>query len=141
MNLRPRRPESLAIDLAPMIDVVFLLLIFFMVSTTFKEDTRIQVQLPEVRGEAVSTAGPRALEITIDAAGAFYVDERMVPDRKLVTLQQAILGVVGAEREIPVVIMADAETPHQAVMTAMDAASRLGLLRFAFAATRPEAAR
>lgn len=124
-----------------MIDVVFLLLIFFMVSTTFKEDTRIRVRLPEAQGEKAPAEESRVLEIAIDGAGTFYVNERKVADREPATLQEAILGVVGEERELPVVIRADAETPHQAVMTAMDAASRLGLLRFAFAATRPDASR
>jgi len=141
MNLRPHRPGLPDINLTPMIDVVFLLLIFFMVSTTFKEDTLLQVRLPETQGEAVSAEMPQALEITIDSTGAFYVNERMVTDRELDTLQQAIAAVVGAKRERPVIIKADAATPHQAVMTAMDAANRLGLLRFAFAATRPDAPR
>jgi len=141
MNLRPHRPEPPDINLTPMIDVVFLLLIFFMVSTTFKEDTHIQVRLPEAQGEAVPAGMPRTLEITIDSAGVFYVDERMVADRELATLQQAIAAVVGKDRERPVIIRADTATPHQAVMTAMDAASRLGLLRFSLAATRPDASR
>nr|WP_243448494.1 biopolymer transporter ExbD [Candidatus Thiosymbion oneisti] len=137
--MRPHRPEPPDINLTPMIDVVFLLLIFFMVSTTFQEDTRIRVRLPEAQGEAVPAEMPRALEITIDSAGVFYVDERMVADRKPATLQQAIAAVVGAERALPVIIRANAATPHQAVMTAMDAASRLGLLHFSLAATRPDA--
>ncbi|WP_089724210.1 ExbD/TolR family protein [Candidatus Thiosymbion oneisti] len=141
MNLRPHRLEPPDINLTPMIDVVFLLLIFFMVSTTFQEDTRIRVRLPEAQGEAVPAEMPRALEITIDSAGVFYVDERMLADREPATLQQAIAAVVGEERERPVIIRADAATPHQAVMTAMDAASRLGLLRFSLAATRPDAPR
>ncbi len=144
MNLRPHRPEppDTDINLTPMIDVVFLLLIFFMVSTTFKEDARIQVRLPEAQGEAVpAELSPGALEITIDSAGVFYVDERMVADREPAILRQAIAAVVGAERERPVIIRADAATPHQAVMTAMDVASRLGLLRFSLAATQPDAPR
>jgi len=155
MNLRPQRPQSSAIDLTPMIDVVFLLLIFFMVSTTFEQDIRIRVQLPQAQGEKSAPPDePRALEITIDAEGFFYVAERRLLDRKPATLQKAIVEVVGdsgvatgdtrrgpvEERELPVIIRADAGTPHQAVMTAMDAASRLGLLRFALAATRPAAA-
>ena len=138
MNLRPKRPEPPDINLTPLIDVVFLLLIFFMVSTTFKEDARIQVQLPEAQGEDVPAEEPQVLEIVIDGSGTFYVNERMVVDRKLATLKKAIAGTAGDDREIPVVIKADAKTPHQAVMTAMDAASQLGLLRFAFAATRPD---
>ncbi len=138
MNLRPNRPEPPDINLTPLIDVVFLLLIFFMVSTTFKEDARIQVQLPEAQGEDVPAEEPRVLEIIIDGTGTFYVNERMVVDRELATLKKAIAGAAGEDREVPVVIKADAKTPHQAVMTAMDAASQLGLLRFAFAATRPD---
>lgn len=138
MNLRPNRPEPPDVNLTPLIDVVFLLLIFFMVSTTFKDDARIKVQLPEAQGEEVPAEEPQVLEIVIDAAGVFYVNTRMVVDRELETLKKAIAGAAGEDRELPVVIKADAKTPHQAVMTAMDAASQLGLLRFAFAATRPE---
>jgi biopolymer transport protein ExbD len=138
MNLRPNRPDPPDINLTPLIDVVFLLLIFFMVSTTFKEDARIRVQLPEAKGEEVSTEEPQSLEIVIDASGTFYVNDRMVVDRSLKTLKKAIAGAAGEDLKIPVVIKADARTPHQAVMTAMDAASQLGLLRFAFAATRPD---
>ena len=138
MNLRPNRPEPPDINLTPLIDVVFLLLIFFMVSTTFKDDARIKVQLPEAQGEEVPVDEPQVLEIVIDGTGTFYVNQRMVVDRKLKTLKKAIAGAAGEDREIPVVIKADARTPHQAVMTAMDAASQLGLLRFAFAATRPD---
>lgn len=138
MNLRPDRPQNPEINLTPLIDVVFLLLIFFMVSTTFKEDARIKVQLPEAEGQEISTEEPRSLEILIDSAGTFYVNDRLVIDRTPSTLKKAIAGAAGDDREIPVIIRADAKTPHQAVMTAMDAASQLGLLRFAFAATRPD---
>lgn len=138
MNLRPNRPEPPDVNLTPLIDVVFLLLIFFMVSTTFKDDARIKVQLPEAQGEDVPAEEPQVLEIVIDAAGTFYVNQRMVVDRKLDTLKKAIAGAAGEDRELPVVVKADAKTPHQSVMTVMDAASQLGLLHFAFAATRPE---
>jgi len=138
VNLRPRRDESPDINLTPLIDVVFLLLIFFMVSTTFKDDARIQVQLPEAQGQEAPSDEPRALEIVIDRDGRFYVNDRQVVDRETGTLKKAIAGAVGDEREIPVVIKADAKTPHQAVMTVMDAASQLGLLHLSFAATRPD---
>lgn len=140
MNLRPRRPDPPEINLAPLIDVVFLLLIFFMVSTTFKDDARIKVQLPEAQGEEVAAEEPRSLEILIDASGVFFVNDRQVVDSKTDTLMKAIAGEVGEELDLPVIIRADARTPHQAVMTAMDAASQLGLIRFSFAATHPDAA-
>lgn len=138
MNLRPRKDDSPDINLTPLIDVVFLLLIFFMVSTTFKDDARIQVQLPEAQGEEAPAEEPKVLEVIIDRDGRFYINERQVVDRKTETLKKAIAGAVGDDREIPVVIKADAKTPHQAVMSVMDAASQLGLLRFSFAATRPD---
>jgi biopolymer transport protein ExbD len=138
LNLRPRKDDSPDINLTPLIDVVFLLLIFFMVSTTFKDDARIQVQLPEAQGEEAPAEEPKVLEVIIDRDGRFYINERQVVDRKTETLKKAIAGAVGDDREIPVVIKADAKTPHQAVMSVMDAASQLGLLRFSFAATRPD---
>lgn len=138
MNLRPNRREPADINLTPLIDVVFLLLIFFVVSTTFKEDARLNVQLPEAKGEAVPTEEPRVLALTIDSTGRFYVDDRMVVDQKPDTLRKAIAGAVRGERDLPVVVKADARTPHQAVMTAMDVASQLGLTRFSFAATQPD---
>jgi biopolymer transport protein ExbD len=138
MNLRPQRPEPPDINLTPLIDVVFLLLIFFMVSTTFKDEARIQIRLPEAQGEEAPAEEPDAVEIVIDATGGFFVNDRQVVDGALGTLKKAIAGVAGGDRELPVVIKADAKTPHQAVMTAMDAASQLGLVRFSFAATLPE---
>lgn len=141
MNLRPQRPDVPDINLAPLIDVVFLLLIFFMVSTTFKEDARIQVRLPEAQGEEAPAEEPESLTIVIDPSGMFYVNDRQVVDRKLETLKKAIAGAAGDNRDLPVILKADARTPHQSVMTAMDAASQEGLVRFSFAATRPDAER
>ena len=138
MNLRPQRPEQAYINLAPLIDVVFLLLIFFMVSTTFKDDTRIEVQLPEAQGEDVAEEEPKSLEIVIDPAGNFYVGDREVVDRDPATLKKAIAGAAADDLTLPVIIKADAKTPHQSVMTVMDVASQLGLVRFSFAATRPD---
>jgi biopolymer transport protein ExbD len=143
VNLRPQRPAPPDINLAPLIDVVFLLLIFFMVTTTFKDDARIKVQLPEAQGEvAVETI---SLTLVIDAAGSFYVNDSAVVDTDPASLRKALaaaMGQVAGERgaaDQPLVLKADARTPHQAVMTAMDVASQLGLTRFSFAASRTQA--
>jgi biopolymer transport protein ExbD len=136
MNLRPRKREQSDINLTPLIDVVFLLLIFFMVSTTFKDDARLRLQLPEADGEPVASEELQKLEVVIDAGGNFYVDDQRVVDTRPKTLRQAMVGAVGERRDLPVLIKADAKTPHQAVMTALDAASQLGLTRVAFAASR-----
>lgn len=147
MNLRPQRPEPPDINLAPLIDVVFLLLIFFMVTTTFKDEVGIKVQLPQASGAAAAES--RALTLVIDASGAFYVNDHQVADTQPDTLRKALGQAIGQARseaddgapgDLPLVLMADAKTPHQAVMTALDVASQLGLTRFSFAASRtPEA--
>ncbi len=139
MNLRPHRQDNPEINLAPLIDVVFLLLIFFMLSTTFREDARLQIALPEAEGEALPAEEPSLVTITIDREGGFYVADRQVVDQTAATLRRALDGALGEARDRPVLIKADAQTPHQAVMTAMDVASQLGVSRVLFAATSPAA--
>ena len=136
MNLRPRRRPPVDINLAPLIDVVFLLLIFFMVSTTFKDEARLRVQLPQAQGEDIQAQEPAMIRIVIDRAGHFFIDDREVADTRAATLARLLTERRGEDSMIPVLIQADANTPHQAVMTAMDAASQAGLSRIAFAATR-----
>ena len=138
MNLRPNPPDDMDINLTPLIDVVFLLLIFFMVSTTFKDDARLRINLPEADGQTVSAAEPEMLEIVIDRAGRFYVDDRAVTDRALETLKRAMTDALGEHKTLPVLVKADAETPHQAVMRVLDAAGQLNLIQVSFAASRPE---
>ena len=136
MNLRPQVRKPPEVDITPLIDVVFLLLIFFMVSTTFDRESQILIELPEASGEeAVHEVDE--LEITIDPKGIFFVNQREVINTDVDTLKRAIAKAVGEERDLPVIINADAKTPHQAVMTAMDAASQLGLVRMTFSAHRP----
>lgn len=137
MNLRPHRRESPDINLTPLIDVVFLLLIFFMVSTTFREDGRIRLQLPEANAEAVPAETIELVEVMVDRGGRFYVNQQLVRDQDLETLKQALVGTVGAERDLPVLVRADAQAQHQAVMRVLDAAGQLGMQRIAFAASQP----
>jgi len=136
MNLRPYRRPHPDINLTPLIDVVFLLLIFFMVSTTFKDEARLGVQLPQAKGEDVPASEPEHIRILIDRSGNFFVDDQALVDRNLLTLVRALNGALGERKDLPVLIQADAMTPHQAVMTALDAAAEVGLRRVAFAATR-----
>ncbi len=139
MNLRPHRRHSVDINLTPLIDVVFLLLIFFMVSTTFKDEARLRIQLPEAQGEDAPAEEPEMIRLVIDRTGRFYVDDQAVTDRRPITLVRALTGALGERKGLPVLIQADANTPHQAVMTALDAASQAGLFRIAFSASRPAA--
>ena len=135
MNLQPSTPDEPEVNLTPLIDVVFLLLIFFMVSTTFEHQSRIQIELPEATAEATKPE-EESLEIIIDAQGRFFIGEEQVVNTELKTLKGAISKTVGEREGIPVIIRADAKTPHQAVITALDATSQLGLTRISLATSR-----
>lgn len=135
MNLQPSDSDEPEVNLTPLIDVVFLLLIFFMVSTTFEHQSRIQIELPEATAEATKP-DDESLEIIIDAQGRFFLGEQQVVNTELKTLKGAISKAVGEREGMPVIIRADAKTPHQAVITALDATSQLGLTRISLATTR-----
>lgn len=140
MNMRPRRREDPEVNLTPLIDVVFLLLIFFMVSTTFTRETELKVQLPEAGGEAVEQPAD-AVEVVVSADGRYFVNERAVVNSELATLRRAIEKAAGGRRDVPLVIRADARAEHQAVVRAMDAAGRAGFERLSIATVRPAEAR
>ena len=135
MNLQRSDPDEPEVNLTPLIDVVFLLLIFFMVSTTFEHQSRIQIELPEATAEETRPED-ESLEIIIDAQGRFFIGEEQVVNTEVNTLKGAISKTVGEREGIPVIIRADAKTPHQAVITALDATSQLGLTRISLATSR-----
>jgi biopolymer transport protein ExbD len=141
MNLHPRKRRSPELNLTPLIDVVFLLLIFFMVSTTFQRESEIRVELPQASAEEPLEGPPRFLDITVDREGRFYVNQEEVVNTEVETLKQAIRKAAMQESDLPVIINADAQTPHQAVIKVMDAASQLGYLRMSFATRLPDADR
>ena len=135
MNLRPgHKEESVEINLTPLIDVVFLLLIFFMVSTTFDRHARLKVSLPESSAKATQQQA-EPLVLSIDARGNYFLNERQLVNKQLDTLKQAIRKTVGEQdiSQVAIVLRADANTPPQAVVRAMDAASQLGMTRLSIA--------
>ncbi len=132
MKFRQTIRQDPDINLTPLIDVVFLLLIFFMVSTTFTRESEISVDLPEATAKA-QQQDEHPLEITIDAQGRFYVNRQLVVNKQLDTLVRALRKVMGDGPPPPLVINADAQTPHQYVVTAMDAARHVGIVRLSLA--------
>ncbi|MCF6280805.1 MAG: biopolymer transporter ExbD [Candidatus Polarisedimenticolaceae bacterium] len=136
MNLQPNKRVAPELNLTPLIDVVFLLLIFFMVSTTFERESQITIELPEAGGEEL-VIDKRVLDITVDREGRFFVNQQEVINTQVATLKIAISKAVGDDRKIPVLINADAQSPYQAVMSVMDAASQLGLVNMTFVAHKP----
>ena len=134
MNLRPdRTDERVDINLTPLIDVVFLLLIFFMVSTTFDRHANLKVELPEASA-SISQQQQEPVVISIDAEGNYFINDRQLVNTTLETLKIALRKTVADnEDDVPLVLRADAKTPHQSVVRAMDAAAQLGLTRLSIA--------
>jgi biopolymer transport protein ExbD len=133
MNLRPdRSDERVDVNLTPLIDVVFLLLIFFMVSTTFDRHAKLKVELPEASAKTEQQLEDPVV-LSIDAKGNYFIDDRQVVNTQLETLKIALQKTVADKKDVSLVLRADAKTPHQSVVRAMDAASQLGLTRLSIA--------
>lgn len=137
MNFRAhRRRQDVEVNLTPLIDVVFLLLIFFMVSTTFTKASQLSIDLPEATGET-SESPAEQIEILVDEAGNYRVNGKALVDNRLRTLQAAIYKISAGDTTLPMVISADAQTPHQSVVRAMDAAGQMGFVHLSIATKQP----
>ena len=133
MRLRHTKRPSLELDLTPLIDVVFLLLIFFMVSTTFQRDAALSIELPEATAKAEQRA-KHTIEIAIDAKGRFYVDGKQLINTQTSSLKRALIAAASGRKSPPIVLNADAGARYQSVVSVMDAARQLGFLNLTFAA-------
>lgn len=138
MKFRRQSREELNVNLTPLIDVVFLLLIFFMVSTTFTRETQLSVDLPEATGLARDEA-EKQVEILIDEAGNYRVNGQALVDTNMRTLQAAVYKVSEGDTTLPLVISADAQSAHESVVRAMDAAGQMGFSRLSIASVQPAA--
>ena len=127
MKFRRKPRETVDINLASLIDVVFILLLFFVVTTTFTRETQLRVDLPEaVSGSPSEDQTVKQLDIAISADGVFSVNNQLWPKNDLASLMQALQKESGGDTSLPLSISADGKTQHQAVVTAMDAAGKLG---------------
>jgi len=137
MNFSRRNRQPLEITLTPMIDVVFLLLIFFMVTTTFNQQTELKINLPEAKGMEAGKE-PKKIILTINAEGLYFINgddglPHQLVNQKQETLKRALIQTAGNSRLMPFIISADGKTPHQAVVTALDVASQVGFKHITFA--------
>jgi biopolymer transport protein ExbD len=137
LKFRRQKLEEVNVNLTPLIDVVFLLLIFFMVSTTFTKETHLSIDLPEATGEASADA-VEMIEIMINEGGEYTINAQRLVDRKLGTLKSAIQQLSEGDTSLPMVITADAQTPHQAVVRAMDAAGQMGFVHLSITTVQPK---
>lgn len=141
MKLQSHSREEPEINVISLVDVLLVLVLFFMVSTSFLRETEINLKLPEAAVEAPVSAPDDALEITVTASGAYLVNGRELVNNERRTLRAAIERLSGDKRDVPVFIRADALASHQAVVTAMDVAGQLGFVRLNIATVTPPEAR
>ncbi|MBI3773858.1 MAG: biopolymer transporter ExbD [Gammaproteobacteria bacterium] len=133
MNFRKQRRDQIELNLIPLIDVVLMLLIFFVVTTTFKNEAQVQITLPQASNDPADKP-PQALEITIDKDGRYYVDKQLLINTQLDTVRRALRKVMADQPANPMLIIsADGQAPHQSVVTAMDAARQVGLTQLSIA--------
>jgi biopolymer transport protein ExbD len=136
LKLQAHFKEEPTVDLTSLIDVVFLLLIFFMVSTTFEHQAVLKVDLPEASAVEAPVDQEDRLELVIDSSGQMYLNDQQLLDSDARTLRAAFNQAVGDKRDLPLILRADRETPHHFVVTAMDVAGQLGFRNLSIATDR-----
>jgi biopolymer transport protein ExbD len=130
MKLQTRRPkEDPEINLISLIDISLLLVIFFMLSSTFAQESRIKIELPQASMTPTGKQKNDPIVVTVTQAGGYRVNDRELINSSTDTLRAAIMEVAGADRSKPVTVRADARSTHQSVVTAMDVLGKLGFVR------------
>ena len=132
MKFARQKDNDISLDLTPLIDVVFLLLIFFMVSMTFDRETVLNVELPEASGEHTES-DVKVIDIQISVDGKYAINDKPLVDEQLKTLKTAMTKISDGDTSIPLLISADRNAPHHAVVRAMDAAGQLGFSNLSIA--------
>jgi len=138
MNLSSRRRDEPEINLTSLIDVVLLLLVFFMITTSFVRESRIGIRLPQARSGEPGLQEAAPVTIAVTAQGTYLVNGRLLIDSRPATLESALRKTAGDEAGTEITINADAEATHQAVVTAMDVAGKLGYVQINIATIRPD---
>ena len=141
MKLQSRSRDEPEINVISLVDVLLVLVLFFMVSTSFLRETEISLQLPEATVEGQVAKPNETLEIMITQSGSYLVNGRELVNSERRTLRAAIERLAGAKRDVPVFIRADSAATHQAVVTAMDVAGQLGFVRLNIATVTPPEAK
>ena len=133
MNFRRRRTEEPEINLIPFIDVLLVILIFLMLSTTYSKFTELQLRLPVADAQAARDH-PREVIVAISADGRYVINRVALPGRQVEAVAAALADAARASKDTMVIISADAASPHQSVVTVLEAARRAGLGQITFAA-------
>ncbi|HVY67158.1 MAG TPA: biopolymer transporter ExbD [Gammaproteobacteria bacterium] len=137
MKLQSRSREEPEINVISLVDVLLVLVLFFMVSTTFLRETELSVRLPQAATETRLDPVADGLEISITQAGAYIVNGHELVNNERRTLRAAIERLLGSKRDVPVFIRADAAATHQSVVTVMDVVGQLGFVKINIATVTP----
>jgi len=137
MKLQSRSRDEPEINVISLVDVLLVLVLFFMVSTTFLRETELSVRLPHAATDTRLDAIGNGLEISITQAGAYIVNGRELVNNERRTLRAAIERLIGEKRDVPVFIRADATATHQSVVTVMDVVGQLGFVKINIATVTP----
>jgi biopolymer transport protein ExbD len=137
MKLQSRSREEPEINVISLVDVLLVLVLFFMVSTTFLRDTQITLRLPESTSDTRIAAADERLEIAVTQAGVYLVNGRELVNNERRTLRLAIEKLIGDRRDVPVFIRADGAATHQSVVTVMDVVGHLGFTKINIATVTP----
>ncbi|MEQ8956148.1 MAG: ExbD/TolR family protein [Porticoccaceae bacterium] len=137
MKFRKQRKEMVQLNLTPLIDVVFLLLIFFMVSTSFTRENQLQINLPEANAEEVSSVS-QGLTLTIQENGTYALNGRILSSNSIEILKEALMAESQGNVDQSLLLVADANASHQSVVWAMDAAGQLGFVNLRISTQEPE---
>ncbi len=135
MKLQSGNREEPEVNLTSLIDVVLLLLVFFMVSTTFIKESEIKIRLPQAQAD-VQVSNEESIEIAVSATGSYTVNQQSLVNSRADTLRRALRKISEGDSSKPITIRADADAKHQHVVTAMDVAGRLGFVNINIATTR-----
>ena len=139
MNLRSPSREEPEINLTSLIDVVLLLLVFFMITTSFVRESKIGIRLPEASSTQEAMVAEEPMVISVSAQGTYLVNGRQLLDNRAATLESAIRVLAGNNLGGKITVSADADASHQSVITAMDVAGQLGYVEINIATIKPEA--
>jgi biopolymer transport protein ExbD len=132
MNFRPKRRDTPELNLIPMIDVLIVLLIFLVLTTTFSRESELKINLPQAAG--AEPGEEHGLEVVIDAEGHYVIDKHQTVNTQVETVMKALRAAAGTNPDPLIVIDADKDATHQSVMTVLDAAGQLGYRHVTFAA-------
>lgn len=135
MKFKRQVDQNVSVDLTPMIDVVFLLLIFFMVSTTFTKESHLEIDLPQSSAEPAKPVIDE-IEVVINAAGEYSVNDRSLVNNQEDTLKRAVQKLSEGKNNIPFIITADSKTQHEYVVRVMDVAGQLGFVQLSITTQR-----